>query len=108
MLPAKRKLQMKLHTRSYTRIRRAGGNREAFESGRQGAAGASKHAASKAAAPRLIQPLAIPKDAVEYEPGSFRATDAAGKKWIYRKTPFGVARLEDKPVIAPPDPPRRW
>ncbi len=65
---------------------------------------ASTPAKSKAAAPRMVQPLEIPKNAVEYEPGSFRATDAAGKKWIYRKTPFGVARLEDKPVIAPPDP----
>jgi hypothetical protein len=47
----------------------------------------------------------IPKSAVESEPGTFHYTDAHGKKWIYRTTPFGVARFEDvplsKPVAAP-------
>ena len=28
------------------------------------------------------------------------STDSQGKKWIYRKTPFGIARIEDKPVEA--------
>ena len=28
-------------------------------------------------------------------------TDAQGKKWIYRKTPFGVSRMEDKPDTRP-------
>jgi hypothetical protein len=46
--------------------------------------------------PKVIKPLEIPKGAVETEPGTYRYTDTAGKKWIYRKTPFGVARLEDK------------
>jgi hypothetical protein len=46
-----------------------------------------------AAAPRVAPRLTIPKDAVEAEPGSFHYTDAQGKKWIYRQTPFGVARL---------------
>jgi hypothetical protein len=32
------------------------------------------------------------------EPGTYTFTDAQGKKWIYRKTPFGLARLEDKPA----------
>jgi hypothetical protein len=45
-----------------------------------------------------IKPLEIPKEAVETEPGTFRYTDSDGKKWIYRKTPWGVARLEDKPA----------
>ena len=45
-----------------------------------------------------IKPVEIPKGAVETDPGTFRFTDADGKKWIYRKTPFGVARLEDKPT----------
>ena len=48
--------------------------------------------------PRVVKPVEIPKGAVETEPGTFRFTDAHGKKWIYRKTPFGVARMEDKPV----------
>jgi hypothetical protein len=49
-------------------------------------------------AAKQIKPLEIPKGAVETEPGTFRYTDSDGKKWIYRKTPFGVARLEDKPT----------
>src|SRR5215469_5647338 len=55
-------------------------------------------ATKKTTAPaRTIKPLEIPKDAVETEPGTFRYTDSNGKKWIYRKTPFGVSRMEDKP-----------
>lgn len=46
-----------------------------------------------AAAPAAVQ---IPKGAVETEPGTFRFTDTQGKKWIYNKTPFGIARREDK------------
>jgi hypothetical protein len=49
------------------------------------------------AAPKVTQPLQIPAGAVESEPGTFRYTDTQGKKWIYRKTPFGIARLEDVP-----------
>jgi len=44
---------------------------------------------------RTVKPLEIPKEAVETEPGTFRYTDSDGKKWIYRKTPWGVARKED-------------
>jgi hypothetical protein len=57
--------------------------------------------AKKTTAPapaKQIKPLEIPKGAVETEPGTFRFTDSDGKKWIYRKTPWGVARLEDKPA----------
>ena len=50
----------------------------------------------KPAAPaKEIKPLEIPKGAVETDPGTFRYTDSDGKKWIYRKTPWGVARKED-------------
>ena len=45
-------------------------------------------------------PVTIPSSAVKSEDGSYRYTDSYGKKWIYRKTPFGVMRLEDKPVSA--------
>ncbi len=48
------------------------------------------------------QPLSIPAAAVKSEDGSYRYTDAHGTKWIYRKTPFGIARVEDKPAVAPP------
>jgi hypothetical protein len=52
---------------------------------------------------RLAAPqrLAVPHGAVEFAPGTFHYTDAQGKKWIYRQTPFGVARLEDAPDRKP-------
>ena len=46
---------------------------------------------------RTVKPVEIPKGAVEVEPGTFSYTDSDGKKWLYRKTPWGVARWEDKP-----------
>ena len=60
--------------------------------------GAAEGGQSKKAAapPKVVKPLEIPKGAVETEPGTFRYTDPAGKKWLYRKTPFGVSRMEDK------------
>jgi hypothetical protein len=65
---------------------------------------ADKPAAKKGkpvpAAPAQATEITIPEGAVEVEPYIFRYTDAAGKSWIYRKTPFGVMRLEDKPVSA--------
>jgi len=42
--------------------------------------------------------LTLPAGATMVEPGTYTFTDAQGKKWIYRKTPFGLARMEDKPV----------
>ena len=45
----------------------------------------------------------IPAGAVQGRDGAYRYTDGlTGKKWIYRRTPFGVARVEDKPVAARP------
>ncbi len=37
----------------------------------------------------------IPASAAEFEPGSYHYTDAKGKLWILRPTPFGIARMED-------------
>jgi hypothetical protein len=50
--------------------------------------------------------LTLPAGATEIEPGTYTFTDAQGKKWIYRKTPFGLSRAEDKPaaVSAAPAP----
>jgi hypothetical protein len=59
--------------------------------------GAKAKPTAKAAA---VKPLEIPAGAVE-SGGAWRYTDAQGKKWIYRKTPFGVARMEDKPDTRP-------
>jgi hypothetical protein len=38
----------------------------------------------------------VPKGATQVAPGTYRYTDAHGAKWIYRVTPFGVARLADE------------
>jgi hypothetical protein len=43
------------------------------------------------------KPMPIPATAVLGADGDFHYTDAQGKNWIYRKTPFGVTRLEDSP-----------
>lgn len=51
----------------------------------------------------------IPKDATPLPDGSFRYVDKDGKKWIYRATPFGVSKAEERPVAPvvqkPPDDP---
>jgi hypothetical protein len=39
---------------------------------------------------------AVPKGAVAISPGTYTYTDADGKKWIYRETPFGMAKFEDR------------
>jgi hypothetical protein len=50
----------------------------------------------------------IPPGAVQLEPFLYRYTDAQGKTWMYRRTPFGVSKWEDKPdagpVVKTPDP----
>lgn len=46
--------------------------------------------------------VAVPPGAEKVEEGVWRARDAQGKSWIYRKTPFGIVRLPDeKPQPAP-------
>src|SRR6267154_6461776 len=42
----------------------------------------------------------LPSGAKEVEPGLYRYTDPQGKTWMYRNTPFGLAKWEDKPVAA--------
>jgi hypothetical protein len=61
------------------------------------AAQAAKQPA-KAAPAKEAPKIEIPADAVKSDDGSYRYTDPKGKKWIYRKTPFGIARAEDKPA----------
>jgi hypothetical protein len=48
--------------------------------------------------PASSQGTQIPKDAKEIEPYTYRHTDAQGKTWIYRKTPFGVVRFPEQPA----------
>ena len=42
----------------------------------------------------------VPKDAVQVEPGVYRHTDDAGKKWLYKKTPFGYVKAADEETKA--------
>jgi hypothetical protein len=39
----------------------------------------------------------VPPEAKEAGPNLFRYTDPQGKRWMYRKTPFGVSKWEEKP-----------
>jgi hypothetical protein len=52
---------------------------------------------AKSASPAAGIPRTIPADAVPDGTGDYRHTDAEGKKWIYRMTPFGLTRREDTP-----------
>ena len=54
-------------------------------------------AAPAKAKTNVSAPPEIPAAAVETETGTYKYTDPQGRKWIYRKTPFGISRLEDKP-----------
>lgn len=65
-------------------------------------AGQSKAPAKKksaAAAKALSTQITVPKDAVQVDASTWRYTDPQGRSWIYRVTPFGIARMEDKPSI---------
>jgi hypothetical protein len=66
------------------------------------ASGQTDSKKTTAPAPRTAPAeVKIPAGAVKSDDGKFyRYTDAKGKKWIYRETPFGVAKSEEKP----PDP----
>ena len=60
--------------------------------------------AKKSPAPTATTELTLPAGATQVEPGTYTYTDAKGKKWIYRQTPFGLARAEDKPAETAPAP----
>jgi hypothetical protein len=57
-----------------------------------------KRATAKGAVAKEAVKVEIPAGAVKSDDGAYRYTDSQGKKWIYRKTPFGIARVEDKPA----------
>lgn len=42
-------------------------------------------------------PLELPKDAVPVAPETWTYKDPQGKPWLYRRTPFGLVRMEQKP-----------
>ena len=45
--------------------------------------------------------ISIPADAVEIAPQVYRYKDDKGKTWIYRRTPFGISKLEDRSAEMP-------
>ena len=57
-------------------------------------AATKKAAAKKNAAPPAE--LTLPAGAVQASSGTYTFTDAKGTKWIYRQTPFGLTRSEEK------------
>jgi hypothetical protein len=54
-----------------------------------------------AAAPKSGS-ISIPSDAVEIGPQVYRYKDPEGRSWIYRKTPFGISRMEEMNAGQPP------
>jgi hypothetical protein len=59
-------------------------------------AAAGQKPAPAAAEKTAAKPTEIPAGAVELAPGSYRFTDSKGTRWLLRKTPFGVAAVEEK------------
>ncbi len=55
-------------------------------------------------AARPAQSIVIPAAAVLAAPYLYRYSDAEGKIWFYRQTPFGVARFPDTPAVVSKDP----
>lgn len=68
----------------------------------QGRAAAARQLSPKPAVSSAATGPTLPKGAIEVEPNLYRYTDAQGKTWLARRTPFGFSRWEDKP--APPQP----
>jgi hypothetical protein len=60
---------------------------------------------ARSTAPAKTAEPAIPRDAVEIGPDAYRYTDKDGKTWIYRRTPFGVSKQEQKAEAKPEPPP---
>jgi len=59
--------------------------------------------AAAAESAKKAEEVKIPADAVRIDANTSRYTDSQGRTWIYRRTPFGVRRYEEKAAPAPPD-----
>jgi hypothetical protein len=59
----------------------------------------AKRQASKAKA--KAEALTLPAGAEKLEDGVWRSRDAQGRTWIYKKTPFGLIRMEEQGTAAP-------
>ena len=62
---------------------------------------AAKPAAKKPARPESASTTEIPAGAKLVEPFIYRYTDAQGKTWMYRQSPFGVMKWEEKDTPQP-------
>ena len=68
-----------------------------------GLASAADKPPAKKSAPSAskVRVITVPAGAVEVEPYTYRYTGPDGKKWLYRKTPFGIVRNLDLPSEKP-------
>lgn len=48
------------------------------------------------AAEKPVRPTTIPASAVQVEPGQYRYVDGDGVAWLLRRTPFGVAAVQER------------
>ena len=68
-----------------------------FSAAAQSTTDTTKKSETKKAA-KVPDSPSIPKDATPLPDGSFRYVDKDGKKWIYRNTPFGISKAEERQV----------
>ena len=61
----------------------------------------TKQAAKRPVRPDTASATEIPAGATQVEPFIYRYTDAQGKTWMYRKSPFGVMKWEEKDTPQP-------
>jgi hypothetical protein len=59
-----------------------------------------QHAPAAAKAKAAPSAPVLPRGAVQTETGTWSYTDPQGKKWTYRQTPFGMARIEEHDTSA--------
>jgi plastocyanin len=57
---------------------------------------AQKRAAKKPASAAAAALPAIPAGAEEIEPMLYRFKDKSGRVWLYRKTPFGITKMDEQ------------
>ncbi len=67
----------------------------AFDGGKKNQPG---NPLAPSASPAPSAAIGPPKEAVEIAPYTFRYTDARGKVWMYRQTPFGWMKAERKDI----------
>lgn len=61
------------------------------------AAAPAEQGKQKAGKPKgKAEALTLPAGAEKIEEGVWRAKDAQGRTWIYKKTPFGLIRMEEQ------------